>query len=51
VGSELIFLIYEVFILNIRTATLEDLQAVTAGGANCFPPAEAQRQKSNLKTA
>ena len=27
--------------MNIRTATLEDLQAVTAVEAACFPPAEA----------
>lgn len=27
--------------MNIRTATLEDLQAVTAVEATCFPPAEA----------
>ena len=31
----------EVIVLNIRTATLEDLQAVTAVEATCFPPAEA----------
>jgi hypothetical protein len=39
-------------IMKIRTATLNDLDALTAVEAECFPAAEAaQPQKRTLKTA
>lgn len=36
--------------MNIRTATIKDLEAVTSVEAECFPPAEAKNERRISRT-